>query len=100
MLGTELGCLREKHIFLTVDPSLQVLLLAFKTTILISVSQLMIFSSSAHVCLYAFFAFCLLAFLFKIGFHCVALAPETHKIDQTGLDLCEIDLPLPPKSWD
>ena len=32
--------------------------------------------------------------LYNIG------CPETHAVDQVGLELTEIHLPLPPKCWD
>jgi hypothetical protein len=37
---------------------------------------------------------------FKIGFLCSLGSPGTHSIDQAGLELTEICLPLPPKYWD
>lgn len=44
-----------------------------------------------------FFVF-VFVFLFKTGFHYVALAVLEIIIDQVGLELTEIYLPLPPKS--
>jgi hypothetical protein len=42
---------------------------------------------------------CLLNFFFETGFLCVTLG-GTHFVDQDGLELTEIHLPLSPKYWD
>ena len=53
-----------------------------------------------------FFLFvCLLAFLFlfffEIGFLCgFGACPGTHSVDQAGLKLTEICVPLPTECWD
>ena len=39
--------------------------------------------------------------LFETGFLCVALGcPGTHSVDQAGLELTKIPLPLLPECWD
>ena len=41
-----------------------------------------------------FFVFCL---FFKTGFLCSPGSPRTHSVDQAGLELTELHLPLPPE---
>ena len=53
--------------------------------------------------LFFFLSFFLSFFLFfETGFLCVALEPvlELAIVDQAGLELREIHLPLPPECWD
>ena len=56
--------------------------------------------SESHFVLLVLFCF---ALLFNTGFLCVALAVlelRTGTVDQVGLELTEICLPLPPECWD
>jgi hypothetical protein len=47
-----------------------------------------------------FVLFCFLLLLFCFSSQCFLSCPGTHSVDQAGLKLTEIYLPLPPKSWD
>jgi hypothetical protein len=44
-------------------------------------------------------AFVLFRFVFKTASHYLG-CPRTHSVDQAGLKITEIHLPLPPKCWD
>ena len=58
------------------------------------------------VCLFGFVFLVFLVFffflVFKTGFRCSFLEPvlELALVDQVGLELTEICLPLPPQCWD
>ena len=56
-------------------------------------------SMLSHLARSFFFPSSFLPFFFETGFLCVAVA-GTHFVDQVGLALTEIHLPLSPKYWD
>jgi hypothetical protein len=47
-----------------------------------------------------FFVVVIFVFVFWIGFLSLCNSPGTNFVDQTGLELIEIHLPLPPECWD